>query len=89
MQFQIRNLGLIGKADVDLADLTVICGKNNTGKTYVAYGNVYFSVAISRTHALDAFIAQHFAGGPMLDCIDHARLPVIFNYMNFGCQVYV
>ncbi len=37
MKFHLKNLGLIDDATIDLADLTIICGENNTGKTYVTY----------------------------------------------------
>ena len=37
MKFHIENLGLLDQADIELADLTIICGENNTGKTYAAY----------------------------------------------------
>ncbi len=35
MKLEIRNVGLIDYATIDMADLTIICGENNTGKTYV------------------------------------------------------
>jgi len=37
MKFQIRNLGPVREAELELGDLTILCGKNNTGKTYVTY----------------------------------------------------
>lgn len=37
MKFRVENLGYLKKADIELADLTLICGKNNTGKTYLNY----------------------------------------------------
>jgi hypothetical protein len=37
MYFHFENLGLIDQADLELADLTLICGENNTGKTYATY----------------------------------------------------
>lgn len=37
MKFQISNLGPIGSAEINIAPLTVICGQNNTGKTYASY----------------------------------------------------
>jgi hypothetical protein len=37
MKFTIENLGALDYAEMDLADLTIICGQNNTGKTYVTY----------------------------------------------------
>lgn len=37
MRVQIKNLGVIKEADFEVGDLTIICGDNNTGKTYVSY----------------------------------------------------
>lgn len=37
MKFFIENLGALDYAELELADLTIICGHNNTGKTYVTY----------------------------------------------------
>ncbi len=37
MRFQFEKLGLIDQAEIELADLTLICGENNTGKTYATY----------------------------------------------------
>lgn len=37
VSFRFRNLGPIKDAGLDLGSLTVIAGRNNTGKTYLAY----------------------------------------------------
>ncbi|BAQ63573.1 ATP-binding protein [Geminocystis sp. NIES-3709] len=37
MKIKIKNLGIFKQAEFTLGDLTIICGKNNTGKTYVTY----------------------------------------------------
>lgn len=37
LKIRIKNLGILKHAEFSLGDLTVICGKNNTGKTYTAY----------------------------------------------------
>ncbi|MDO8895760.1 AAA family ATPase [Nitrosomonas sp.] len=37
MKFEFKKIGLIDDAVIDLADLTILCGENNTGKTYVTY----------------------------------------------------
>ena len=37
MKFVFKNLGPISEAELELGDLTIIAGRNNTGKTYVAY----------------------------------------------------
>jgi len=38
MKFQFEKLGALDKkTEIELGDLTIICGKNNTGKTYISY----------------------------------------------------
>jgi len=37
MKISIKNLGAIKQAEFVLGDLTIICGSNNTGKTYATY----------------------------------------------------
>ena len=34
---KLKNLGIIKQAEFSLGDLTIICGENNTGKTYITY----------------------------------------------------
>ncbi len=38
MIFELENIGPIEKASIELGNLTLICGENNTGKTYLSYG---------------------------------------------------
>ena len=37
MKLSLENLGALTTGELELADLTVICGENNTGKTYLTY----------------------------------------------------
>ena len=37
MKISIQNLGPLKQAEFELGDLTIICGQNNTGKTYATY----------------------------------------------------
>ncbi len=37
MKFMFENLGPIESGQLDIKNLTIICGKNNTGKTYINY----------------------------------------------------
>lgn len=37
MKIKIKNLGPLKQAEFELGDLTIICGENNTGKTYATY----------------------------------------------------
>lgn len=34
---KLKNIGIIKQAEFSLGDLTILCGENNTGKTYAAY----------------------------------------------------
>ena len=36
-KFRFRNIGPVKDAELELGDLTIIAGRNNTGKTYIAY----------------------------------------------------
>ncbi len=35
--FEFKNIGPVKDAELELGDLTIIAGRNNTGKTYIAY----------------------------------------------------
>jgi len=37
MKFLVKNLGALKQAEFELGELTIICGNNNTGKTYATY----------------------------------------------------
>ena len=37
MKIKIKQLGPIKQAEFTLGDFTIICGANNTGKTYATY----------------------------------------------------
>ena len=46
MKFGVKNLGPIKEANVEIGDLTIICGKNNCGKTYLTYSLYSFLKAL-------------------------------------------
>lgn len=37
MKIQVRNLGALQQAEFSLGEITILCGGNNTGKTYATY----------------------------------------------------
>ena len=49
MKFELKNLGPINEASIELADLTIICGQNNSGKTYLTY-SLYSFLKIFMKH---------------------------------------
>ncbi len=42
MKIQVDKLGPLGHAAFELGDMTIICGRNNTGKTYATYATYGF-----------------------------------------------
>lgn len=45
MRIKIQNLGALRQAEFSLGEMTILCGDNNTGKTYATYalfGFLYF-----------------------------------------------
>lgn len=51
MKLTFENLGALDVGELELADLTVICGENNTGKTYVTY--LVYCLLTSWRHMVD------------------------------------
>lgn len=49
MKITLKNLGIIKRAEFELGDLTIICGTNNTGKTYTTYALFGFLETIRET----------------------------------------
>ena len=37
MKISFENLGAAEYGEIELANLTIVCGENNTGKTYITY----------------------------------------------------
>ncbi|MBR7118182.1 MAG: AAA family ATPase [Helicobacteraceae bacterium] len=37
MKIQLKNMGMLDEAEFEVGDITLICGENNTGKTYATY----------------------------------------------------
>ncbi|MBQ8609269.1 MAG: ATP-binding protein [Campylobacter sp.] len=57
MKFMVENLGLLDKAEFEIGDLTIICGENNSGKTYAVYAFYGFWRLFFET--LNDVIAKH------------------------------
>ena len=49
LKIELKNLGILKHVEFALGDLTLICGKNNTGKTYAAYALYGFLNVLART----------------------------------------
>ncbi|EHP1009392.1 hypothetical protein KN958_001768, partial [Campylobacter jejuni] len=37
MKVKLKNVGMLDEAEFEVGNITLICGENNTGKTYATY----------------------------------------------------
>lgn len=90
MKIKVKNLGALKQAEFTLGDMTIICGCNNTGKTYATYalfGFLYtwrrmFSIPISSEK-----IEQLLANGVIrLDIQEYVKQSE--QILAKGCQAY-
>ena len=72
VKFRFKNVGPIKEAEMELGDLTVIAGHNNTGKTYLAY-TLYGFLKTWKSGWLDA---QRLLGGSKAIQHDSAWQPL-------------
>jgi len=94
MKLIINNLGFIKHSEIDLSkDLIVLCGPNNTGKTYVAY-TIYGlmkskSIGLPRIQHLAEKIATLFHDKiieiNLLDFLDTYKTDIL-NHITLECQ---
>lgn len=68
MHIRLQNIGLIEDGEFDLGDLTILCGENNSGKTYTAYSfygflHYWHSGAFRYDFGLD----EEFLAGELLE----------------------
>ena len=90
MKITIKNLGPLRQAEFSLGDLTIICGQNNTGKTYATYALFGFlqtwrdmlSISISEV-VVDCLLTE---GSTSVDV--GSILTDASKILEFGCQMY-
>ena len=102
MKIKLKNLGALQEAEFELADLTIICGENNTGKTYATYAlygflgqwrslldRVYYSTVSfmqNNKSARDAVEILLKDGVVILDIMDHIKYAR--TALNAMCEIY-
>ena len=90
MKITIENLGVLKKAEFELGDLTLICGHNNTGKTYATYtlfGFLLNGQRFMRTDVSDQEIkALVDNGATRINITRHAERAK--NILSRGCRTY-
>lgn len=90
MKIQIKNLGALKQAEFSLGDLTIICGGNNTGKTYATYAlygflslwREVFSIRV-HNHEIDQLLAD---GAVYIDVKQYLQSAA--EILSEGCQAY-
>lgn len=87
MIFSFENLGVISKGEIELGDLTILCGANNTGKTYVSYTlygllkNIYEFIDVPE-HIMEDYLNS------TPEYFEDKFYPNILSYLNIGVQKY-
>lgn len=90
MKITIENIGVFRFAEYELADLTIMCGRNNTGKTYATYSLYGFidyfrqgyQIKVSQQH-----ISTLIEDGSLILPID-ASQETIDKYLEEACEKY-
>jgi AAA15 family ATPase/GTPase len=91
MKIRVKNLGALKQAEFEIGDLTIICGCNNTGKTYATYAlfgflsfwREAFTVTVSENK-----VAQLLAEGVTSINI-HEYVESAPKIIDQGCKAYV
>ena len=90
MRIKVENLGPLRQAEFELGDMTIICGGNNTGKTYATYAlfgflsfwREAFSITIP-----DKYVTQLLADGTTSINI-HEFVEISASIVKQGCEAY-
>ncbi|MBD2292394.1 AAA family ATPase [Anabaena sphaerica FACHB-251] len=90
MKIKVKNLGALKQAEFTLGDLTIICGYNNTGKTYATYALFGFLYTWRKMFSIkmnDDKIEQLLADGVIrLDIQEYVNQ--VEQIVTQGCQAY-
>ena len=88
MKINVKNLGVLKQAEFELGELTLICGGNNTGKTYATYA--LFGFLWGWEHLLEVKIPPHTIETLLRDGV--ARIDIetinVDDILKNGCQKY-
>ncbi|MEH2339325.1 AAA family ATPase [Nostoc sp.] len=91
MKIKVKNLGALKQAEFTLGDLTIICGCNNTGKTYATYalfGFLYHWRQMFTIQIKTDKIRQLLADGVIrLDIEEYIQQ--FEQIVKTGCQAYI
>ncbi|WP_028324798.1 AAA family ATPase [Desulfatirhabdium butyrativorans] len=90
MIIKLKNLGPLKQAEFELGDMTIICGPNNTGKTYATYAlfgflsfwKEAFSIGVSK-HSVQKLMVE---GSTELDLNDYIKSAETI--LKKGCEEY-
>jgi hypothetical protein len=90
MLIQVKNLGVLKQAEFSIGDMTILCGGNNTGKTYATYALFGFFYLWQEVFSIDIdelLINQLLADGVV--SIDITRyIDDAAKILSAGCQAY-
>ena len=90
MKISVENLGVLKQAEFELGELTLICGGNNTGKTYATYA--LFGFIWRWEHLLRVEISDQIIDALLSDGVTRVNVESYAaeadNILERGCQTY-
>ena len=91
MRISVKNLGILKQADFELGKLTLVCGDNNTGKTYATYA--LFGFLLNWRRLLAAEVPRSEVDTLMKDGVVRINVAPYArragNMLQRGCKKYV
>ncbi|MGX3045395.1 AAA family ATPase [Helicobacter sp. T3_23-1056] len=85
MKVRLKNVGMLDEAEFEVGDLTIICGENNTGKTYATYSLYGYLDFINGNNSRFAIlgIIEHIIKqfGSLVDFRDEYTIKITINNM--------
>ncbi len=96
MKVKISNLGAIKQAEFELGELTIICGDNNTGKSYITHGlyglldylyqDKFFRMPLTNND-LESLCKNGFVHIKLKDYIKSVNEFLYFNFYKFNKEL--
>lgn len=71
VNFEFKNLGPIISGNINIKDLTIICGENNTGKTYISYALYGFY------ELFDKYFKMHIKSEKYIEEIENKKIYIV------------
>lgn len=83
MKVSLKNIGILDSAEFEVGDLTLICGENNTGKTYATYSLYGYLEFINNVHEpiIEDIVKKYIDSISISDCLMQVKIDTAKNIL--------